>query len=329
MNRTAALFLAAIAATQPASAEIKSAETCLKGGDERLIEVRAPGEVGAACDLRYVRDSGRNVSVPYHANNSAGFCATRAAALVQSLTASGYQCAPVPVQAAAIPDAEELAGAAPADAAIAEIPPAPVVAAAPAPAPQILRQPATSGPVALASQSAEPNARGPRVAAVGRVVGAAPEPETSGQAATRPLLASGEESNPDALLSRSRPSADIIRSVLAAQVAAWNDGDLDAFMNGYWNSSELKFVSGTAMTKGFAPTLRRYREQYAQGGMGRLGFDNLEISVLTDDVAVATGRFRLDRQSAAETGAFTLVLRRFNGLWRIVHDHSAADAPAR
>ena len=34
------------------------------------------------------------------------------------------------------------------------------------------------------------------------------------------------------------------QAVLDAQVSAWNAGDLDGFMAGYWNSEELKFLSG-------------------------------------------------------------------------------------
>ena len=67
-------------------------ETCARGEDVRVIEVLTPGEVGAACDLRYTRDGGSNVSVPYHADNSSDFCGERARALVASLVDAGFVC---------------------------------------------------------------------------------------------------------------------------------------------------------------------------------------------------------------------------------------------
>ena len=66
---------------------------CVKANDVRSIEVVAPGVVGKACDVRYVRGGGANVKTPYHANNSLGFCSDRQAEIVSSLAKSGFECA--------------------------------------------------------------------------------------------------------------------------------------------------------------------------------------------------------------------------------------------
>ena len=126
---------------------------------------------------------------------------------------------------------------------------------------------------------------------------------------------------------RSRP--EIIRATLMAQAAAWNEGDIEAFMEGYWRSNDLTFVSGTQVTRGWTPTLKRYKERYGNGAaLGQLGFDIDNVEMLANDIAIVVGRFNLNRNNALDSGTFTLVMKQFEGAWRIVHDHTVADAPA-
>jgi beta-aspartyl-peptidase (threonine type) len=118
-----------------------------------------------------------------------------------------------------------------------------------------------------------------------------------------------------------------VRAVLDAQVAAWNQGDLEAFMAGYWRSPELVFVSGAVVTKGWEATLERYRKRYKSEGreMGRLRFEAIEIQRLGADAAFARGEYWLHMSDGGEPhGRFTLILRRLDGAWRIVHDHTSS-----
>jgi hypothetical protein len=93
----------------------------------------------------------------------------------------------------------------------------------------------------------------------------------------------------------SRIKADIV-SVMDAQAAAWNRGDVDEFMRGYWNSSELVFVSGANVTRGWQPTLDRYKKTYnSREKMGTLKFSDLEINVLSKNAAVVLGSWALTR----------------------------------
>lgn len=121
-----------------------------------------------------------------------------------------------------------------------------------------------------------------------------------------------------------------IRAVLAAQVAAWNAGDVDNFMGGYTRRPELRFASGGEVTRGWQETLDRYRRRYPdRAAMGTLEFSDLEIDVLAGDAAVVFGRWRLHRVDGSEpAGLFTLLWRReADGRWRIVADHTSAGAP--
>src|SRR3954453_14772012 len=56
-----------------------------------------------------------------------------------------------------------------------------------------------------------------------------------------------------------------IKGVLDAQVVAWNKGDLDGFMIGYWNDEELSFVSNGVERKGWKTTRDRYEKRYWSG----------------------------------------------------------------
>ncbi|HKW77232.1 MAG TPA: nuclear transport factor 2 family protein [Terriglobales bacterium] len=117
-----------------------------------------------------------------------------------------------------------------------------------------------------------------------------------------------------------------IKHLLVSQVEAWNRGDLEGFMHGYWNSPDLTFFSGSAVTKGWAPTLARYKQRYQSEGreMGKLEFQDLDIDLLSRRSAVVMGKWQLTMKTGQTPhGLFTLVLKRMPEGWRIVHDHTS------
>lgn len=114
-----------------------------------------------------------------------------------------------------------------------------------------------------------------------------------------------------------------IRKVMDDQAAAWNRGDIEGFMQGYWNSDKLVFVSNQ-VTRGWQPTLDRYKKTYdSRAKMGTLTFSDLEITVLSKDAAVVLGSWSLARESDNPHGKFTLIFRKFKDGWKIVHDHTS------
>ncbi|MBZ5569720.1 MAG: DUF4440 domain-containing protein [Acidobacteriia bacterium] len=117
-----------------------------------------------------------------------------------------------------------------------------------------------------------------------------------------------------------------IRSLLATQVDAWNRGDLEGFMAGYWKSPELSFISGADETRGWQPTLERYRKKYQGEGkdMGKLDFFDLRVEMLAPDAAFVRGHWHLKMKNGEEpAGLFTLILRKFPDGWKIIHDHTS------
>jgi ketosteroid isomerase-like protein len=120
------------------------------------------------------------------------------------------------------------------------------------------------------------------------------------------------------------PIEQQITSVLTAQVAAWNRGDIDAFMETYWNSDKLSFSSGGQTTRGWKATRDRYHKRYPdRAAMGTLTFSDLDVTPLAADAALLLGRWKLDRANDKPNGNFSLVLRKIDGHWKIIHDHTS------
>jgi ketosteroid isomerase-like protein len=118
-----------------------------------------------------------------------------------------------------------------------------------------------------------------------------------------------------------------IRAVLDAQVAAWNAGKLEEFMDGYWRSPDLTFFSGGRKLSGWDATIERYRKTYQAEGkeMGKLEFQKLNIDLLSRRSAVVTGQWQLTMSDGKQPhGLFTLIFKRLPAGWRIVHDHTSA-----
>jgi beta-aspartyl-peptidase (threonine type) len=116
-----------------------------------------------------------------------------------------------------------------------------------------------------------------------------------------------------------------IQAVLEDQEGAWNKGDLDGFMKGYWKSPNLMFFSGKDKTRGWQATIERYRKRYQAEGrkMGKLTFSDVEVEVLSPANAWVRGKWQVVRDKETLSGLFTLILKKMPEGWRIVHDHTS------
>jgi len=132
---------------------------------------------------------------------------------------------------------------------------------------------------------------------------------------------------------RSAPTAPsdeaAVRKVLDDQAVAWNHGDVDAFLTGYWNSEQTVFAGSQGFTRGWQGVHDRYRKSYPdRKAMGTLTFSNLEVTMFCHDAALALGHWHLDREAGPLGGVFSLVLRKFPEGWRIIADHTSVVAEA-
>lgn len=117
---------------------------------------------------------------------------------------------------------------------------------------------------------------------------------------------------------------EAITAVLTAQQRAWNRGDVDTFLVGYWRSPELTFSGSSGVARGWDGVLARYKKNYPdRGTMGQLDFSELEFRFLGPDAALVLGRWHLKREKDEVGGVFTLVWQRFPEGWKIIHDHTS------
>jgi ketosteroid isomerase-like protein len=115
-----------------------------------------------------------------------------------------------------------------------------------------------------------------------------------------------------------------VLGVLTSQQEAWNRGDVDAFLQGYWRSPELTFSGSGGIARGWDGVLVRYKEHYPnREAMGKLEFSALEFRALGSGAALVLGHWHLTRQKGDVGGVFSLVLERFPEGWRIIHDHTS------
>lgn len=115
-----------------------------------------------------------------------------------------------------------------------------------------------------------------------------------------------------------------IVKILTEQDAAWNRGDIESFMKGYWQSDSLMFIGKNGITYGWQQTLDNYKKRYPDTtAMGKLNFEYIEMKQLSDNYFFVVGKWHLTRTIGNLNGAFTLLLRKIDDSWVIVKDHSS------
>ena len=118
-----------------------------------------------------------------------------------------------------------------------------------------------------------------------------------------------------------------IRAVLDKQVAAWNEGDLEKFMDSYWKSDSLQFI-GSQITSGWQSTLDGYKQRYPNIAMiGKTRFEIMQIRTISSDVSLVTGKFFLTRESGDIKGIFSVLMKKIGGQWVVIYDHSSEIKP--
>jgi len=120
----------------------------------------------------------------------------------------------------------------------------------------------------------------------------------------------------------STAKSDIL-SVMNTQETAWNNGDLEGFMKGYWKSDSLKFYGRNGLTKGWQNTLENYKKGYPnKAKMGTLRFVINDISKIEDGSYWVMGEYHLKRDVGDANGIFMILFKYINGEWKIIADMS-------
>jgi ketosteroid isomerase-like protein len=115
-----------------------------------------------------------------------------------------------------------------------------------------------------------------------------------------------------------------IRKILSDQTIAWNAGNIEEFMKGYWNNDSLMFIGKSGVTYGYQNTLMNYKKNYSNAdAMGTLSFDLIKVQRLSSDYYFIVGKWHLKRTIGDVGGHYNLLFRNVNGSWVIVADHSS------
>ena len=113
-----------------------------------------------------------------------------------------------------------------------------------------------------------------------------------------------------------------IKKMLKAQQECWNNGDIDGFMQGYWNSEDLVFTSlNHKPAYGWQNTLKRYKKRYpTRSAMGELVFEILDLQLISEKNANLKGNWKLIRKNDQPNGMFWCDLGKFDDNWVITKD---------
>jgi hypothetical protein len=115
-----------------------------------------------------------------------------------------------------------------------------------------------------------------------------------------------------------------ILDILDAQTKAWNEGNLEKFMIGYWENDSLMYIGKKGVTYGYQSTLNSYKTNYAgRENMGVLTFHILHMKPLGKKHYLVVGKWSLKRTVGDVGGHYTLTFEKQKGRWVVIADHSS------
>lgn len=115
-----------------------------------------------------------------------------------------------------------------------------------------------------------------------------------------------------------------IGKILNKQRTDWNNGDIDGYMKGYEHSDTLKFITKNGVRMGYDSISARYKRSYdSREKMGHLDFNDLRYWPISLKPLIyqVTGKWKISGNDSAN-GNFSLLVRRNDGAWKIIVDHT-------
>jgi ketosteroid isomerase-like protein len=114
-----------------------------------------------------------------------------------------------------------------------------------------------------------------------------------------------------------------ILKVMTDQQTAWNNGNIDGYMQGYWKNDSLLFIGSKGPTYGWQKTLDNYKKSYPnKEKMGILEFSDIQVKILGKKHAYVFGKWKLVRTNDSPNGIYTLIFQKFKNGWKIISDHT-------
>ena len=114
-----------------------------------------------------------------------------------------------------------------------------------------------------------------------------------------------------------------ILKVMTDQQTAWDNGNIDGYMQGYWKNDSLLFIGSKGPTYGWQKTLDNYKKSYPnKEKMGILEFSDIQVKILGKKHAYVFGKWKLVRTNDSPNGIYTLIFEKFKDGWKIISDHT-------
>ena len=110
------------------------------------------------------------------------------------------------------------------------------------------------------------------------------------------------------------------------QEDAWNNGNIENFMNVYWKNDSLVFIGKSGINYGWDKTFSNYKNSYkTKEQMGTLKFKNLICNNINDSTHIVTGKWSLKRNDSIGNinGFYSLVWVKKQTGWKITYDHTS------
>lgn len=117
------------------------------------------------------------------------------------------------------------------------------------------------------------------------------------------------------------PKQDVL-NVLSLQFEAWNNANLEKFMEGYEKSDSIQFITKNGRVWGWNNIYEKYKKTYFdKNSMGTLTFENMDVKFLSNNTAQVYGNWKV-QNDIVFGGVFSVFLRKKNEQWRIFIDHT-------
>jgi len=95
-------------------------------------------------------------------------------------------------------------------------------------------------------------------------------------------------------------------------------------MQTYWQNDSLMFIGKDGVTWGWKNTLEHYKKGYPdKETMGQLSFEIILVKKLSKEYFFVVGKWMLKRNAGDVNGHYNLLVKRLNGEWKIIADHSS------
>ncbi len=116
-----------------------------------------------------------------------------------------------------------------------------------------------------------------------------------------------------------------VKRVLNEQIVQWNLGNIDGFMQGYWKSDSLLFITSKGPRYGYQSVSDSYKKNYpSKEAMGNLRFEVVKIQWVDKSAGISQvlGKWHVSDNGKPQSGYFSLIFKNVNNQPKIVIDHT-------